>query len=238
VTFTAADVFASASSTLLDPSYRRWTVATMRDYLNDGLRAIINAKPNANTKTVTLTLVAGSLQTIPAAYTVLSRVTRNLTIAHGEVGGPAGAAAIRPLRSRELLDAMIPDWQSNDSLQHDIVKHVIYDLADPRRFYVAPANDGTGKVEAVVGAYPAIIAPAASNPDQASSYAAAVVDLPDLYKNPLVDYVLYRAFSMDSGVQASEARAQKHMAEFQNAISQTAQGEAAMTLGATLQAGG
>lgn len=229
MSFTAKDVLGEAATTLVDADHVRWPLPELLAHLNDGIRAIVSLKPNANSRTLTLTLAEGTLQTLPENCTVLSRVTRNMVTGHDEAGGPVGGEAIRLVMGRALMDAFFPAWQSDAALFARRVRHVIYDAADLRRFYVIPGNDGTGKIEAVVGVMPAAIAVPAS-PASLASY-TATVDLPDRFRTPLTDYVLGRAFGKDSMVPASEARAAKHMGLFTEAMASITAAEqgAAMT---------
>lgn len=231
MSFTAKDVLSVAETTLQDVDNVRWSLAELLSYLNDGVRAIVSVKPNANSRTVTLTLSRGTLQTLPENYTVLSRVTRNLLVGHTEPNGPVGAAAIRPVMGRALMDAYFPSWQSDDALFASMVRHVSYDAADLRRFWVIPGNDGTGKIEAVVGVMPALIATPA-NATEINSY-SAVVDLPDKFRSPLTDFVIARAFGKDSMIPASEARAAKHMGMFTEGMSAITAAEQGSTLAAS-----
>ena len=229
--FTVQNVLSVAATTLLDSDHVRWPLTELLSYLNDGVRTIVSIKPNANSRTVTLALASGTLQTLPDEYTVLSRVTRNMLTGHDEVGGPVGGAVIRPVMGRGLMDAFFPAWQADESLFAATVKHVIYDQADLRRFYVIPGNDGTGKIEAVVGVMPAAI-PEPASPTLLASY-SATVGLPDKFRTPLTDFVLARAFGKDSMVPASEARAAKHMAQFTEAMGAISAAEQGSALAAT-----
>lgn len=231
MSYLARDIMSDAAATLLDVDAVRWTASELYGYLNDGLKAVAAAKPNAYAKTVTLTLAAGTLQTLPAEYRSISRVTRNLTLGHTDPGGPTGGAAIRSLASTAQLDALIPDWQSNASMQGQTVQHVIYDLADPERFYVAPANDGTGKIEAVVLANPPVMTISLTN-NQAkfiNNY-NSTIPLGDEYKNALRDYVLARAYSKDAAIPGSAARAAAHAQLFNDQMAALSGGEAATSL--------
>lgn len=223
----ARDIMQQAADTLLDRDAVRWTAAELYGFLNDGLKAVAAVKPNAYTKTVVLPLVLGTLQTLPATYRSLSRVTRNMT--GTEEDGFVGGTAIRTLASTAQLDALIPDWQSNAAMRGAIVVHVIYDLADPKRFYVAPANTGAGKIEAVVVVNPPVMATPAGTASLIASYDAAI-PLDDEFKNPLRDYVIARAYSKDSAIPASAQRAQMHMAVFNEQMQALGGGEAATSL--------
>lgn len=230
MTFTVRNVMESASITLVDVANTRWPLTELLSYVNDGLIEISGLKPNACTQTVTLELGTGTLQTVPAPYSMLSRVTRNMIVAHDAPGGPVGGAVIRALKDTSVLDSYMPRWQSDENLFGPTVKHVIYDLANPRQFYVAPGNDGTGLIEAVVGVTPEAI-PVPSSPGDIASY-ETVIPLQDVYKPILQDYVCFRAFSKDAGIPASEARAAKHLDLFRGGMAALAQGEATMSLSA------
>lgn len=229
--FTAKDVFSYADTVLQDEDHDRWPLAELLGYLNDGIRSIVSVKPNANSATVTLTLREGTLQELPPNYTILSRVTRNLATGHTDPSGPVGGKAIRPIMGRALMDAYFPTWQDDATLRATQVMHVAYDRADTRKFYVVPANDGNGKVEAVVGVMPAAISVPAS-PDNIDSYTANV-NLPDKFRTPLTDYVLARAFGKDSGVPNSEGRAAKHMQLFTEGLAAITAAENGAALAAT-----
>lgn len=218
--FTAADVMKPASVTLNDAGTVRWTAQELHGYLNDGLRAVVERKPNAVSQVVALDLDAGTVQSLPEAYTVLSRVNRN-------IGGAGGV--IRKMDRRETLDALIPGWQDGSALPFAAqVSHVIHDLANPRVFYVVPGNTGAGQIEAVVGVLPTPVA-VGSNPSVITSYTAQV-PLHPIYQNALTNYVLYRAFSKDAGLPNAAARAEHHLSAFEGAISNIGGAEAGMAL--------
>ena len=215
--FVAATVLKRASTILQDDDAVRWTPPELCAYLNDGLIELASIKPNAKTATVTLSLVAGTRQTLPAIYTMLCDVTRNVA-----------GKAIRRLLNRTLMDAQIPGWQTTEVLPFAAqVSNVIRDLLDPRSFYVVPGNNGAGQVEAIVGQIPAPV-PLPVNSMDMDAYTTPV-DVPDIYQNALVDFVLYRAFSKDSGNPGAAQRAVAHFQQFTNAVNGFAASEAAMS---------
>ena len=221
--FAARDVMKRAATTLQDVDGVRWPATELHGYLNDGLREIVALKPNANTKTVTLSLASGTLQTLPAQYTVLSRVVRNIDSAG------TGGRAVRPIADRSIMDAQIPGWQHSEVLPFaKTVVHVIHDMVNPRAFCVVPGNNGAGQIEAVVGAIPAAV-PLPASPTSFDDY-TATVDIPDLYQNALVDYMLYRAHSKDNGMPNAAARAQAHFELFRGALTNLANAESGISL--------
>lgn len=222
MTFAAASVMKRASTVLQDDGAVRWTAPEMRDYLNDGLRELVALKPNAKTATVEIPLDLGAKQALPAAYTMLCDVIGN------RIAG--NAKAIRMLASRKIIDAQIPGWQDSAVLPFsDAVTHVFHDLRDPRTFYVVPGNTGDGIIDAVVGTIPSPVPAPASDVLDVDSYTSDV-DVPDIYQNALIDYVLYRAFSKDSAAPGAAARASAHLELFRAAVTGFAAAESAMSL--------
>ena len=223
MTFKSQDVLSRVSTTLQDGGHIRWPLSELHGYLNDGLRDIVSIKPNALSKTVNLDLAEGTKQTLPATYTVLSRVSRNM------IDATTGGRAIRTMDSRSIMDSFMPGWQSEADVPFAAtVVHVIHDIAEPRTFYVVPGNNGDGIIEAVVGSYPTP-SPVPGSPTVLSNYTDNV-DMPDIYMNALTDYVLYRAYSKDSRVAGSAARSQAHFALFREGVTGFANAENGMAL--------
>lgn len=204
--FTAAAVMKRASTILQDADAVRWTAVELHDWLNEALRAIAAIKPNAKSGNVTLDLVAGTKQTLPEQYPVLSRIIRNIGAAPGNAPGPA----VKALSRREILDAQIPNWHDPATLPFSVtVAYVWQDLMALREFWVAPGNTGTGRVEATVGMIPTPV-PAPSNPLLIDAYTSNV-DLPDIYQPIILDFLLFRAFSKDSAAPDAAQRATAHL---------------------------
>lgn len=222
MSFKAKDVMKAASITLQDSGAVRWTAPELLDYLNAGIREIVTRKPNAVTKTVTLDLAVGTLQTLPQNYTILADVTKNAV---------APAIAVRALASRSLLDAQIPDWQQSSQMPFSkTVTHVIHSMSDPRSFWVVPGNDGTGKLEVVVGVMPTPVAPPVGSASLDIGSYTADVPLPDVWQNALENFVLYRAFSKDAGIAGAVERAVAHFQMFTSLLEAVNAGEAALAL--------
>lgn len=216
MSFLVTDVFIEAGRSLIDPDHVRWPLSEKLTYLNEGLREAVILKPNLSTEAVTITLGVGSAQTLPDSYTVLSDAICNITTDHVTISNRVRGAAIRPIPNPGILDQMFPGWRA-PQFQSKIVQHVIYDLNTPRLFEVFPANDGTGKIEAVVGKRLPEITP---NGDVESlvSYNGLTVELDKLYQLALTNFIIGRCYAKDSGVQANAARAQAYLADFQTAI--------------------
>lgn len=214
MSFTAKDILWSVRVALQDANSTRWTLEELRVYLNDGLKLIAYLKPTAVSKHKRIALGAGTYQELPDGEHLL-RVTRNITSLEGatpRTGGPV----ITPI-DRSILDAQFRNWHDNAVVPFaKTVTHVMMDEMNPRAYYVYPGNDGTGAIEAIVSTVPTEVA-APADPLNIDNY-TALVDLPDLYENPLRDYVLSRAYEKDAGLPAAAARAQAYRASFQSAL--------------------
>ena len=211
----AKDLLDRARRVLMDETNVRWPLPELRLWLNDSFREIAILKPTALSDSIVFSLSAGTLQRLPDGYFSVMRVVRNLKTT--ATSPRQGAAAIRAV-DMTMLDAQSPNWHDSAKVKYQkTVKHVAFDAADPRAFYVYPGNDGTGIVEAIVSKVPASVPAPASNADDIASYNVSI-DIQDVYFNAILDYVLYRAYSKDSQFAGSAQRAAAHYAQFSNAL--------------------
>ena len=135
--------------TLQDTTGVRWPVANeLVLWVNDAQREIALFKPDASAQNETITLVAGTKQSIPSNGNRLLGVVRNMSAA----SGGTGSRSIR-LVEREVLDAQTPTWHdpasSGDAAHSAVVKHYVYDDSNPRNFYVYPGVAGDAYVEII-----------------------------------------------------------------------------------------
>jgi hypothetical protein len=194
-----------AVETLQDPTSIRWPVNELVRYLNDGQREIALYRPDSMVTSATAPLVAGAKQTLPAGGTKLIDVVRNT----------AGDKRAIRLTNREILDAQVSGWYGLPGVTE--ILHFMYDVRDPRTFYVYPVAAATGaSVELVYAALPVDIA----EPADGSLYGAVDgnISVPDIYGNVLLDYILYRAYTKDSEYAGNAARSQAHYQLFTNAL--------------------
>lgn len=213
---TGRQIMERAGVLLLDVGYVRWPLAELAGWINDGVKAIVIAKPSAASETRALTLVSGTRQTVPqsgGARTPLALldIVRNLRSAEPRVGG-------RPIRPvpRAVLDAQEPYWHDERRVRFAReAKHFIFDERLPLEFYVYPGNDGTGIVEAMLSVLPVPLAPTGS-PTLIGSWEGDV-GLPEPFSTPLLDYVCWRAHSKDS-LEAQAGKAQAHYQAFASAL--------------------
>jgi len=130
-----------------------------------------------------------------------------------------GGLVVTPIE-RDTLDAHMPDWHTASFYApfSPIVRHIITDGLNPRVFYVYPGNDGAGQIEITASIMPEFI------PDPTGGAAAdidaysQVIPISPAYLSVLLDYVLYRSFSMDMQYAGAADRAVAHYQNFQNAL--------------------
>lgn len=215
--FLQRDAMLEASLILQDDLFTRWTLPVLNLFINGALREILLHKPNAFAVTVDLPLVPGALQMMPPEYPILLRIIRN-TNPPEQTALAADAISQITLVSRQMMDAIDPLWSDpNYSKPAALVRHFMFDAAQPDHFYVYPPNNGAGLVEAIVAAEPARIGAPASGQTLLESW-SAVVPIKESYRQAVVDYMLFRAFSMDMAMPGMAQRAQMHRAAFAEAL--------------------
>jgi hypothetical protein len=219
----ASAIMTLAGRNLNDEGAVRWTLPELCDWINEAVKAILLAKPSAYSQPVVLNLQSGTLQSLLTAHLSLLRVTRNITATGSP---PVGGRIIRPT-TRDALDASSPYWHVSSSVPFQKeVRQYVYDEENPREFYVYPGNNGTGMIEALVSMLPTPVSAAvgSKNPTDVAAYAVDV-GLTDLYQAPVLDYVLFRAFSKDDPA-GNPAGATAHFQAFAAAIGMKTQVEA------------
>lgn len=213
----ASELIERAQIIIQDVLGVRWPLTELCMWLNDGQRDIAVQKPSANSRVTALPIKEGTRQELDAKFVALLRPVRNL-----EAGIHSSTVTVV---SRDLMDAQAPDWHTKRARK--VVRHVMFDEADPRTFYVYPPNDGTGVMETLVSVLPVVFAPT-GEADELESYAAPI-ELRDEYATPLVDYILFRAYSKDAQSAGAAQRAQLHYGLYANAVGIKAAVEANMS---------
>jgi hypothetical protein len=213
-TLTGTNLLSRIRDTLQDTTSVRWTESELLNYINDAQREIVNFRPESSATTATITLVAGTKQSLPAAGLRLIKVVRNMSAA----SDGTGKRSIR-IVNVDILNTQEPDWHdpavSGDAAHGAIVKHYIFDEDDPRNFYVYPGVSGNSYVEIVYSAAPTDL-----------SAASDIISVDDIYANAIIDFVLYRAYMKDAEYAGNSQRASSHYQLFTSSISQGLQSSA------------
>lgn len=195
-TVTVNTVLLRANTLLNDPGFIRWPKQELLDYFNDASRAIVLVRPDAFCKNVAFSCAAGTKQTLPAEALRLIEVIRN-----------ASGTVIRHV-PRKALDDSHPDWHSGATATK--VAAYTYDERDPKTFYLYPGPAAAHSIDVVYSVAPST--KVLTDVENVST--PAVADLDDIYINPLIDFILYRAFSKDSEYAANGNNATSHYNAF------------------------
>jgi len=214
---TVQSVIDRVQTTLQDTTGVRWPVVSeLVLWINDAQREIALLKPDASAKNETVTLVTGTKQTIPSGGNRLLRAVRNMSAA----SNGTGKRSVR-LVSREVLDAQTPDWHDptvgGDAAHTSVIKHYIYDEANPRNFYVYPGVSGNSYLEIIYSANPSAVAQSDN------------LDIPDIYANAVMNYVLYMAYMKDAEYAGNSQRAANHYQIFTASVTGKGQVDAITT---------
>jgi hypothetical protein len=215
MTFTVAEVINEAARALNDASFTRWSMKELSDHLANGIREVETLAPEALGKTITIDLVAGTIQTLPATAVSLLSVHCNITRTSVDpvVRGPAVTTI-----DRHEFEAMIPGWEQASVLPHGaLVSHIIADARDITRFHVAPGNNGSGAIEAVVAERITKPAPTTAL-TTIGTYEAITVQMDNKYRPAMIDYVLSRAQMKDIAVANASQAAIAYYQKFANAF--------------------
>lgn len=158
----------------------RWTAEELVHWINDGCRFICLRRPDAASVNASMTLVAGTKQSVsgltPAGLRVLDCVR-----------AVQSGRAIRYVE-REVLDTQLPTWHASTA---GVPTNWTYDNRDPKTFYVYPPAVASTTVEIVYSRNPVALSSVAD-------LSSVVLSLDDIYIDPLLNYVLYRCYGKDA----------------------------------------
>jgi hypothetical protein len=183
MTISASSIASRVRDILQDTAGVRWTDAELIRWFNSGQREIVMLRPDAKTANSSVQLVEGSKQSIPSGGLKFIEATRNM--------GADGSTEGRVIRTipREVLDAQDPNWHTAANAS-GVIKHVMFDVRDPRNFYVYPPVPASPNVyiEEIYSVAPTDI----------SALAGENMNLDDIYEGALINYILFRCYSKQS----------------------------------------
>lgn len=211
MTVSAQSIVYEAQRALNDLAGVRMPASDLVRLLNRAQRDIHTARQDTTASLAEIVLAQGDIQTLPPEVSQLIDIP---SLANGT------RSAITKVE-QDLLDAAAPAWRSmTPSAQ---IQHYIYDLRDPRTFYVyPPAIDGT-TLRAKYSAYPVDIQ-APTSPGLAWTTVSGNISLADEWSSALLMLVLAYAYMTDLEGIGNAAMAQTHIQQ------------ASMLLGVELQA--
>ena len=223
-TVKVTDIIRRVEDVLQDTNIR-WPRTELQNWMNESYLAITLARPDANAKAATFTCDAGTRQTLtktggggyPSALRLLD-VTRNLA-------STSGYKVIR-LVARSVLDDQRPAWHAETGTT--AIQHYTFDPRQPKEFFVYPPATTAAQVEVVYTDSPGATSLTESqlNPEAGDN---TVILLDDIYMSPMIDWVLYRAYSKDAEYGANEQRAQAAYGAFNAALTTKNQVDSAVS---------
>lgn len=181
----------------------RWTDAELLRWINDFRMALITRKPSSCSKIATVTLVAGTQQTIPDNGTQLFDVICNM--------GVSGTAPGRAIRRTDRQNIDDDDLTWHAGTQSAEISQFTYDDRMPKDFFVYPPAQAGTKIKLAYAAIPDAVTALADNLDVGLEVMDAAVN-----------YVAYRAKSKDSQY-ANAAEAAAYYGAFGEALGTQAQ---------------
>lgn len=178
--FTANDYIVEAADLYGDTSYERISSATWIKHLNAAIRALILVRPDAGSVTESVQLAAGIKQDKPTAALRILDITRNM----GTDGLTTGKV-ITPC-SRKNIDFSNLLW--SQATGETAIDNYSYDSNAPDVFYVTPPVSSTTNVyvEMISSQLPTACTTTGSDPG-----------VNDLFFEPIVQFMLYKAFVKD-----------------------------------------
>lgn len=200
----AQSIVKSVVEVLQDPTNTRWKIADIARYFNDGRRQVIVHRPDAGATEASRALVVGVRQTLPAGGASLLDIKRNTT----------SKRAVTPIRDRKILDAVDPTWPA--AIGAADIEHFMYDERDALAFMVYPPAASGAALDILYAAIPDDI----TIPGPSATYADVTGNLvlPDVFGNAMIDYCLYRCYSIDNEFSPDPQRADKHLTLFAAAL--------------------
>lgn len=204
-------LLADAARLLQDTGFVRWTRAHHQRNLNEAYRTLFTLRPDTGMTTGTYTCSAGYRQVLtkspggfPSAQH-LRAVVRNVA--------PGSTKQTVHLAAQTMLDTQRPGW--TDEPPTLSIQQYCYDLALPAHFLVYPPALASAQLEVV---YDALPSQHALTEEQLTTDTTTVISVDDVFSGPLLDFMLYRAYSLDAEHEANAARAQQHLGMFTQAL--------------------
>jgi hypothetical protein len=219
-TVKVTDIIRRVEDVLQDTNIR-WPRTELQNWMNESYLAITLARPDANAKTGSFTCATGTRQVLSSEFPSSLRlldVTRNLAT-------NSGYKVIR-LVARSVLDDQRPAWHAETGTT--AIQHFTFDPRQPKEFFVYPPATTAAEIEVVYTDSPGATTLTESQLDPAGSDATVIL-LDDIYMSPMIDWVLYRAYSKDAEYGANEQRAQAAYGAFNAALATKNQVDSAVS---------
>lgn len=191
----AQEILDEVARQLNDVGGVTWTQVSLFDYINSAQEVIASFRPDASSSITTMKMVAGTKQTLPTTALRLLEVIRNM--------GSAGTTPGRVIRAadHESISLFNSAWHSQGQVVE--VKNFAYSEKNPDTFYVDPPSDGTEFIEISVSVAPTEVNDGLDD-----------LTLKDIYKPHVIQWCMFRAYSIEVDSASSQNRAAAHEKSF------------------------
>jgi len=186
-TITIGHLIDMALDQVQDEERGLWDYQDLINWYNFGTRRIVSIDPRANPITVAIALANGIKQTIPSGGIAWLNVIRNM----GTDGSTPGRGIVQT--TLEALSRSYPSYSTETASA--TIYNWMPDVADKTIFRVYPPASAPSYVEIEYGKVPTIIVY-----DAAGDWQNAFIGIKENYIDPLMNYLLHRAFGKDTDI--------------------------------------
>jgi len=200
MTIAVRTIIDRAKFILQDDTSIRWTEEELVMWINSAQLEIVLLRPDAYSEVVSHVVdTSRASQEIAEALQILDVLTANDGLPDdGGLGAPTNV--VRRVE-RAVLDAMDLNWVKDDASP---TQHYVLDDRNRKTFYLYP--HGSEYVSVLISKAPADVSDAADSL------------LDPIFAGPILDYVLYRAYSKDAEFAANAERATAYYTSFNTSI--------------------
>lgn len=163
---------------LHDAAGTRWPDSELVLWINDGCKYIAIARPDACAVNASMSLAAGSKQSIAALNPPGVRLL--------DVVRTAAGRAIT-IADRQELDTWRPTWHADTA---GPTENYVYDNRDPQNFYVWPPATAGDQIHIIYSRVPLEIT--------TGQLGSTDLSINDLYADAMLNYVLFRCYAKDA----------------------------------------
>lgn len=191
----ASDITTEVSSQLNDDNRVTWPLPLLHSYITTAEEAIVVLRPDAYSQITVMRMASGAKQSIPTDALRLLDVKRNM----GSDGITPGRV-VHPVTS-DAMDLFDFDWTADTEALE--AKNFSYDERTPNYFFVDPPSNGVGYIEISISRIP----PPTTTDSQ-------TLVLKDIYRNAVIQWCMFRAYSIEVDSVSSQRRAAAHESSF------------------------
>ena len=191
----ASDIITEVASQLNDDNNVTWPIALLLGYITTAEEAIVTIRPDTFSTISTMKLAVGTKQNIPAGSLRLLDIKRNM--------GTDGATPGRVVNTVESASVDLFAYGHHSDAGATEITDYSYDERTPDYFYCDPPSDGTGWIEVSISRSPPVV-----------TTEGQTLSLKDIYRNAIIQWCMFRAYSIEVDSVSSQRRAAKHEESF------------------------